>query len=38
MGGRVSTQRWLTTFGHYYNTQRPNRALENRTPAEEVMN
>jgi putative transposase len=38
MGGRASAQRWLTAFAHYYNTQRPNQALNNRTPAEEVMN
>jgi putative transposase len=38
MGRRASAQRWLTAFVHYYNTQRPNQALENRTPAAEVMN
>jgi putative transposase len=38
MGGRASAARWLTAFVHYYNTQRPNQALANRTPAEEVMN
>ena len=35
--GRAS-QRWLTTFVHYHNTQRLNQVLENRIPAEEVMN
>jgi putative transposase len=38
MGGRASAARWLTAFVYYYNTQRPNQALDNRTPAEEVMN
>jgi putative transposase len=38
MGRRASVRRWLAAFVHYYNRQRPNQALENRTPAEEVMN
>ncbi len=38
MGRRASAQRCLTAFVHYYNRQRPNQALDNRTPAEEVMN
>jgi putative transposase len=38
MGRRASVRRWLAAFAHYYNTQRPNQALENRTSAEEVMN
>ena len=38
MGGRASAARWLTAFRYYYNTQRPNQALDNRTPVEEVMN
>ena len=38
MGGRASTAHWLTAFVHYYNTQRPNQALDDRTPAAEVMN
>jgi transposase InsO family protein len=33
-----SAQRWLAAFVHYYNTQRPKQALENRTPVKEVMN
>ena len=37
MGRRASAQRWLTAFVHYYNRQRPNQALDNCTPAEEVM-
>lgn len=37
IGRRVSAQRWLTAFRYYYNTQRPNQALNNRTPAEDVM-
>ena len=38
MDGRASAARWLTAFVHYYNTQRPNQALDDRTFAEEVMN
>jgi putative transposase len=38
MGRRASAARWLTAFVHYYNTQRPNQALDNRTPAEKAMN
>lgn len=33
----AASQRWLTAFVHYYNRQRPNQALDDRTPAEEVM-
>jgi len=38
MGGRASAQRWLAAFVFYYNYQRPNQALDNRTPVEEVTN
>ncbi|MFC7010031.1 IS6 family transposase [Halalkalicoccus salilacus] len=38
MGGRASAQRWLVAFVHYYTTQRLNQVLNNRTPAEQVMN
>ncbi len=38
MGSRVSAARWLTAFVYYYNFQRSNQALENRTPVEEVQN
>ncbi|UOO95165.1 IS6 family transposase [Halococcus dombrowskii] len=38
MGGRASAQRWLAAFTFYYNYQRPNQALDNRTPIEEVTN
>lgn len=38
MGGRASAQRWLAAFTFYYNYQRPNQALDNRTPAEEIIN
>lgn len=38
MGGQASAARWLTAFIHYYTTQRPNQALDDRTSAEEVMN
>lgn len=38
MGGQASAQRWLTAFIHYYTTQRPNQALDDRTSAEEVVN
>ena len=38
MGSKASAQRWLAAFVHYYNHQRPNQALDDRTPAEVVMN
>ena len=38
MGARASAQRWLAAFVYYYNFQRPNQALDNRTPVEEVKN
>ena len=37
-GGLVSAARWPAAFAHYYNFQRPNQALNNRTPAEKVLN
>ena len=37
-GGFVSAVSWLTAFGYYYNFQRPNQALDDRTPVEEVQN
>lgn len=38
MGGRASAARWLVVFAFYYNYQRPNQALDDRTPVEEVAN
>jgi hypothetical protein len=38
MGGQASAARWLTAFIHYYTTQRPNQALDDRPSAEEVLN
>ena len=38
MGGRASAARWLAAFAFYYNFQRPNQALDNRTPVEVVTN
>ncbi len=38
MGGRASAQRWLAEFAFYYNYQRLNQALDNRTPVEKVAN
>jgi len=38
MGGRASAARWLAAFVFYYNFQRPNQALDNRTPVEEMTN
>jgi putative transposase len=35
---RANTQRWLAAFAFYYNFQRLNQALDNRTPVEEVAN
>ncbi len=38
VGSRASVRRWLEQFMHYYNQQRPHQSLNNRTPAEEVLN
>ena len=37
-GSQSSARRWLRRFRHYYNHDRPNQALDNRTPAEETLN
>ncbi len=37
MGRRASAERWLTAFRYYYNTQRPNQALNGRTPTQKVL-
>jgi len=37
-GSTASARRWLRRFRYYYNRQRPNQALDGRTPAEEVLN
>lgn len=37
MGGSASAVRWLSAFAYYYNFQRPNQALNNCTPADEVL-
>ena len=37
-GGLASVARGLAVFVHYYNFQRPNQALDDRTPVEEVVN
>jgi transposase-like protein len=37
-GSPASARRWLRRFRYYYNRQRPNQALDGRTPAEEVLN
>lgn len=38
MGGRASAACRLVAFVHYYNFQRPNQAINNRMPVEEVPN
>jgi putative transposase len=38
MGNRSSTREWLEQYVHYYNYQRPHQSLDERTPAEEVLN
>jgi len=38
MGASASAQRRLAAFVYYYKFQRPHRALDNRTPVEEVQN
>ena len=37
-GSAASAARWLAAFAYYYNFQRPNQALDGRTPVEEVTN
>ena len=37
-GSQASARRWLRRFRYYYNRDRPNQALDNRTPVEEVRN
>ncbi|ELY63566.1 integrase catalytic subunit [Natrinema versiforme JCM 10478] len=38
VGSRTSVQEWLEQFMHYYNRQRLHRALDGKTPVEEVLN
>ena len=37
-GSPASARRWLRRFRHHYTHDRPNQALDGRTPAEEVLN
>ncbi|QGA81366.1 integrase core domain-containing protein [Halomicrobium sp. LC1Hm] len=37
-GSQSSARQWLQRFRHHYNHERPNQALDGRTPAEEVQN
>ncbi|ELY56422.1 transposase [Natronococcus jeotgali DSM 18795] len=37
-GSPASARRWLRRFRHHYNHDRPNQALDDRVPAEEVLN
>jgi transposase-like protein len=37
-GSQASARRWLQRFRHHYNHDRPNQALDGRTPVEEVLN
>ncbi|ELZ15678.1 IS6 family transposase [Natrinema limicola] len=37
-GSPASARRWLKRFRHHYNHDRPNQALDGRTPAQEVLN
>jgi len=37
-GSQSSARRWLRRFRHYYNHDRPNQAVDNRTPVEEMLN
>ena len=37
-GSQSSARRWLRRFRYYYNHDRPNQALDNRTPVGEVLN
>ncbi|ELZ02215.1 IS6 family transposase [Natrialba aegyptia] len=38
VGSRQSVRQWLALFAHYYNRLRPHQSLDNRTPADEVLN
>ena len=38
VGSRQSVRQWLALFEHYYNRLRPHQSLDNRTPADEVLN
>ncbi|MDL0130265.1 IS6 family transposase, partial [Halobacterium salinarum] len=38
VGSRQSVRQWLALFSHYYNRLRPHQSLDNRTPADEVLN
>jgi putative transposase len=38
VGSRASVREWLEQFVHYYNYQRPHQSLNDRTPAEKVLN
>ncbi len=37
VGSRAIAREWLEQFMHYYNHQRPNQALDGKTPTEEVQ-
>ena len=37
-GSQASARRWLRRFRYHYNRDRPNQALDGRTPIEEVLN
>ncbi len=38
VGSQRSVRQWIEQFVHYYNHQRPHQSIDNRTPAEEVVN
>ncbi|AAG20929.1 MULTISPECIES: IS6 family transposase [Halobacterium] len=38
VGSRASAREWIEQFVHYYNRQRPHQPLDERTPAEAVLN
>jgi len=38
VGSRQSVRQWLALFVHYYNRLRPHQSLDDRTPADEVLN
>ena len=37
-GSQSSARQWLRRFRHHYNHERPNQALDGKTPAQEVQN
>jgi putative transposase len=37
VGSRTGARKWIETFVHYYNHQRPHQSLDGQTPPDEVL-